>query len=114
VKTKNHVNTFEKSMGWCVNAQQARKTRSKYKVLVGNYIGGDHLENSGVNGRIILKRIILIFVLQIYKPNTVVQWIAVMRTGFGFCPTGRICLTRASTPLGECWGFPRFDHSIFD
>jgi hypothetical protein len=77
-------------------------------------MGRDHLENSGVERKITLTRFISTFILQIYKPNIVVQWIAVMRTGFDLCPTDRICLPRVSTPLRECRGFPRFDYSILD
>jgi hypothetical protein len=40
---------------WVGHVARMRERRGAYRALVGNLRGGDHLEDSGVDGRIILK-----------------------------------------------------------
>ena len=54
---KNHEfeRIFEYKLRWAGHVARMEQRRDKYKVLVGNLSEGDHLEDPGVDRRIILK-----------------------------------------------------------
>ena len=68
-----------KRMRWAWHVARMGERRGEYRVSVGNLRERDHLEDPGVNGRIILRWIFRRLVVRLW---TISSWLRI-RTGVG-------------------------------